>query len=145
MADTLHLACPECGAVNRLPFARLHENPKCGQCRVRLFGTGPRAVQDANFQHLVQNTDIPVIVDCWAEWCGPCKMFAPVFAQAAGTLEPDFRLLKLDTDANPQTAARFAIRSIPTLLVLRNGREISRTAGAMPLTNFLQWAKQYSG
>lgn len=83
-------------------------------------------------------------MDCWAEWCGPCKMFAPVFEQAAKALEPQFRLLKLDTDANPQTAAAFNIRSIPTLIALRNGREAGRIAGALPLANFLQWAKQYS-
>lgn len=144
MTESLHIACPGCGAVNRVPAARLRSSPKCGQCHAPLFDGKPHAVSDANFQTLVQNTGVPVIMDCWAEWCGPCKMFAPVFEQAAKALEPQFRLLKLDTDANPQTAAAFNIRSIPTLIALRNGREAGRIAGALPLANFLQWAKQYS-
>jgi len=145
MAEPLHIACPGCGAVNRIPADRLDEHPKCGQCHTALFDGTPRAINDANFEALVKNTDVPVIVDCWAAWCGPCKMFAPVFEQAAKSLEPDFRLLKLDTDANPQTAARLSIRSIPTLIAFRDGREVSRTSGAMPLAGFLQWAKQFSG
>jgi thioredoxin 2 len=145
MAETLHIACPNCNAINRVPAGRLANGPKCGQCHAPLFDAKPHAVSDTNFQSTVQNTDVPVIVDCWAEWCGPCKMFAPVFEQAAKTLEPGFRLLKLDTDANPQTAARFNIRSIPTLIALRNGREIGRTSGAMSLANFLQWVKQFAG
>jgi thioredoxin 2 len=145
MAESLHIACPDCGAVNRVPASRRGAAPKCGQCHTALFNSGPRAAHDANFQALLQHTDLPVIVDCWAEWCGPCKMFAPVFAQAAKTLEPDFRLLKLDTDANPQTAASLNIRSIPTLIAFRNGKEAGRISGAMPLAGFLQWAKQFAG
>ncbi len=145
MAEPLHIACPNCAAVNRVPGTRLSDGPKCGQCRARLFDGVPRAVRDANFAALVQHTDLPVIVDCWAEWCGPCKMFAPVFEQAAKSLEPDFRLLKLDTEANPQTATKLGIRSIPTLIAFRNGRELGRTAGAMPLVRFVQWAKQFAG
>ncbi|HVC29509.1 MAG TPA: thioredoxin TrxC [Gammaproteobacteria bacterium] len=144
MAEALHIACPDCGVVNRVPTARLSQAPKCGQCHTPLFNAGPRAVHDTNFQNLVQHTDLPVIVDCWAQWCGPCKMFAPVFEQAARTLEPGFRLLKLDTDANPQTSAGLNIRSIPTLIAFRNGREVGRTSGAMPLAGFLQWAKQFA-
>lgn len=132
-------------AVNRVPPPRLSQAPKCGQCHAPLFNASPRAVHDKNFQELLQHTDLPVIVDCWAEWCGPCKMFAPVIAQAAKTLEPEFRLLKLDTDANPQTAARLNIRSIPTLIAFRNGREAGRTSGAMPLASFMQWTKQFAG
>lgn len=145
MPEALHIACPNCGTVNRVPAVRLGQHPKCGQCRARLFDGVPRAMRDANFEALVQHTDLPVIVDCWAEWCGPCKMFAPVFEQAAKSLEPDFRLLKLDTEANPQTAAKLGIRSIPTLIAFRKGREVGRTAGAMPLAGFVQWAKQYAG
>ena len=145
MVEALHIACPDCEAVNRVPADRLSQAPKCGQCHAPLFNASPRAVRDTNFQALVQHTDMPVIVDCWAEWCGPCKMFAPVFAQAAKTLEPDFRLLKLDTDANPQTAASLNIRSIPTLIAFRNGKEVGRISGAMPLAGFLQWAKQFAG
>ena len=101
-------------------------------------------LSDADFTDVLNGTDVPVIVDCWAAWCGPCKMFAPVFAQAAQTLEPDFRRAKLDTDANPQTAARLGIRSIPTLLAFRGGREVGRISGALPLDRFLQWARQYA-
>ncbi|MGH8397043.1 MAG: thioredoxin TrxC [Gammaproteobacteria bacterium] len=145
MAEPLHIACPSCGAINRIPATRLGAHPKCGQCRTALFDGTPRAISDANFEALVENTGVPVLVDCWAEWCGPCKMFAPVFEQAAKNLEPGFRLLKLDTDANPQTAAKLGIRSIPSLIAFRNGQEVGRTAGAMPLANFLQWAKQFVG
>jgi thioredoxin 2 len=145
MAESLHIACPECGTVNRVPTSRCSAGPKCGQCHVPLFNAAPRVARDATLQALLQHTDLPVIVDCWAEWCGPCKMFAPVFQQAAKTLEPGFRLLKLDTEANPQTATRLNIRSIPTLIAFRNGKEVGRTSGAMPLTGFLQWAKQFAG
>jgi thioredoxin 2 len=145
MAEFKHIACPDCGTVNRVPGARLGNHPKCGQCHAQLFEGAPRTVGDANFGPLIRNTDLPVIVDCWAEWCGPCKMFAPVFEQAAKSLEPDFRLLKLDTDANPETALKLSIRSIPTLIAFRGGQEVGRTSGAMPLTGFLQWAKQFAG
>ncbi len=97
---------------------------------------------DANIGSVLNGTDLPVIVDCWAEWCGPCRSFAPVFEEAAGILEPGFRLAKLDTDANPQSAAHFGIRSIPTLIAFRNGKETGRISGAMPLQTFLEWARR---
>ena len=142
MTDTTHITCPACSAANRLPTARLAENPKCGKCAAPLFTAHPLPLTDANFAAVIGNTDLPVVVDCWAAWCGPCQRFAPIFEEAAGKLEPRFRLAKLDTDANPETAARLGIRSIPTLLVFKGGRETARISGAMPLGPFMEWVQQ---
>jgi thioredoxin 2 len=142
MSDSLHIACPACGASNRLPETRLGEAPKCGKCGTALFSAHPVAVTDANFEKIVGGTDLPVIVDCWASWCGPCMRFAPVFEEAAAKLEPKVRLAKLDTDANQATAAKLGIRSIPTLIVFKGGKETARISGAMPLGPFMEWVKQ---
>lgn len=144
MPETLHIACPACGASNRLPEARLGDAPKCGKCAAPLFSAHPVAVTDANFDKLVGGTDLPVVVDCWASWCGPCMRFAPVFEEAAAALEPKVRLAKLDTDANQATAARLGIRSIPTLILFKGGREAERISGAMPLGPFMEWVKQHA-
>lgn len=144
MSESLHISCPSCGAKNRVPESRLEQQPKCGRCGEPLFSAHPVTLTDANFESVINGTDLPVIVDCWAAWCGPCRMFAPVFEEAARTLEPNFRLVKLDTDANPQTAARLGIRSIPTLIAFRQGKERHRISGAMPLNQFLQWARQHT-
>ncbi|HEY3859327.1 MAG TPA: thioredoxin TrxC [Gammaproteobacteria bacterium] len=144
MSDSLHIACPACGASNRLPEARLGETPKCGKCSTALFSAHPVALTDANFEKIVGGTDLPVIVDCWASWCGPCMRFAPVFEEAAAKLEPKVRLAKLDTDANQTTAAKLGIRSIPTLIVFKGGKETARISGAMPLGPFLEWVKQHA-
>ncbi|HSN18821.1 MAG TPA: thioredoxin TrxC [Gammaproteobacteria bacterium] len=143
MPETLHVACPACGASNRLPESRLAESPKCGKCGAALFSAHPVAVTDANFEKIVSGTDLPVVVDCWASWCGPCMRFAPVFEEAAAKLEPRVRLAKLDTDANQAIAARLGIRSIPTLIVFKGGKEAARISGAMPLGPFLEWVKQH--
>ncbi|MGH8373375.1 MAG: thioredoxin TrxC [Gammaproteobacteria bacterium] len=142
MSEPLHIACPACGAKNRVPDTRLDQQPKCGRCGKPLFSAHPVELTDANFESVIKGTDLPVIVDCWATWCGPCRMFAPVFEEAARSLEPGFRLAKLDTDANPRTSAALGIRSIPTLIAFKNGKEHTRTSGAMPLNQFLQWARQ---
>lgn len=144
MTDTTHIACPACGAANRLPAQRLGDQPHCGKCHAPLFTGHPAELTDANFAAVIGGTDVPVVVDCWAAWCGPCRQFAPVFEQAAAQLEPGHRLVKLDTDANPQTAARLGIRSIPTLLVFKGGKEAARTSGAMPLGPFLEWLRQHA-
>lgn len=144
MTDTLHVACPTCGASNRLPELRLDESPKCGKCGTALFSSHPVAVTDANFEKLVGGTDLPVVVDCWASWCGPCMRFAPVFEEAAAKLEPKVRLAKLDTDANPAVSAKLSIRSIPTLIVFKGGKETARISGAMPLGPFMEWVKQHT-
>ena len=144
MSDTLHIACPACGASNRLPESRLADAPKCGKCSAALFSSHPVAVTDANFDKIVGGTDVPVVVDCWASWCGPCMRFAPVFEEAAAQLEPKVRLAKLDTEANQATAARLGIRSIPTLILFKGGKEAARISGAMSLAPFLEWMKQHS-
>ncbi len=144
-ADTVHIACPACGASNRLPAARLGEGPKCGKCAAALFNGHPAALTDANFEAVLNGTDIPVVVDCWASWCGPCMRFAPVFEEATGKLEPRIRTAKLDTDANSQISARLGIRSIPTLIMFKGGKETARISGALPLGPFMEWVKQHAG
>ena len=144
MTDSLHVACPACGASNRLPETRLADAPKCGKCGAALFSAHPIPVTDANFDQIVGGTDLPVVVDCWASWCGPCMRFAPVFEGAAAQLEPKLRLAKLDTEANQATAARLGIRSIPTLIVFKGGKEVARVSGAMPLGPFMEWVKQHA-
>ena len=144
MPETLKIACPACGTGNRVPAERLGDAPKCGKCASPLFDGHPLQLTDTSFEALVGGTDLPVVVDCWAEWCGPCKRFAPIFEEAARTLEPKVRLAKLDVDANPASSTRLGIRSIPTLLLFKGGKEVARISGAMPLGNFLEWVKQYS-
>lgn len=144
MSDSLHISCPACGASNRLPAARLADAPKCGKCGGTLFTAHPVAVTDANFDKIVGGTDLPVVVDCWASWCGPCMRFAPVFEEAAAQLEPKVRLAKLDTEANPAVSAKLGIRSIPTLILFKGGKEAARISGAMPLGPFMEWVKQHA-
>ena len=141
MSDKTHVVCPACNAVNRLPAERLHEAPKCGKCGAPVFSGKPIELTDANFERHVSRSDIPVVVDFWAEWCGPCKMMAPQFEQAAGQLEPRARLAKLDTEAAQGTAARFNIRSIPTLVLFKDGREVARQPGAMGAADIVRWVQ----
>ena len=124
-----------------MPASRLADNPTCGKCQDQLFTGSPTSVDTEQFKKVIINSDIPVVVDFWAEWCGPCKMFAPIYVQAAGQLEPAYRLLKVDTEANQSIAMKYQIRSIPTLAIFRNGTEIARQSGAMPLSSFIDWVQ----
>ena len=133
------IACSHCGAANRVPDARLADDPVCGRCARDLLDGAPVTLTDASFERYVARTELPVVVDVWATWCGPCKLMAPQFDLAARELKGRAVLAKLDSDANPQTATRFAIRSIPTLLMLRGGNEIKRLSGAMQAPQIVAW------
>ncbi len=144
MRESLHLVCPHCLAVNRVPAARLAQQPKCGQCHQPLFSGQPLELTAAGFARHLAHNDLPLLVDFWAPWCGPCRMMAPAFAQAAGMLEPQLRLTKVNTEAEPKLAAQFGIRSIPTLVLFKAGREVTRQAGAMGAQDIVRWIRPYA-
>lgn len=146
MTETaLTLVCPSCQSINRVPAAKLAAGPRCGSCHAPLFTGQPVEVDAAGFDRHLKHDQIPVLADLWAPWCGPCRAMAPIFVQAAGRLEPHMRLIKLNADTAPDILARFGVRSIPTLLLSRNGKIIAQTAGAMPLEQMLQWVERHRG
>jgi thioredoxin 2 len=141
MTDSLHIVCPVCNVTNRIPAGKLNAAPNCGKCHQPLFTRHPLELTAANFQQHIKRNDIPVVVDFWAPWCGPCKMMAPAFEQAAGQLEPAVRLAKLNTETEQNIGAQLGIRSIPTMIVFRNGREVARQSGAMAAHDIIRWVQ----
>ncbi|QGZ38501.1 thioredoxin [Pseudoduganella flava] len=142
--DPLHIVCPHCDAVNRVPSGRLGEGPTCGKCSGELFTGRPTDLSSARFVKHIERSDLPVLVDFWAPWCGPCRTMAPFYAQAAQRLEPRVRVVKVDTEANQDLGSRYAIRSIPTLALFRGGREVARQPGAMDTSGILAWVQRHS-
>lgn len=140
--DIVSVVCPHCFLRNRVPETRMAESPKCGSCHEPLFQGKPTPVNAEQLHKMLRGNDIPVVVDYWAPWCGPCRTFAPTFVEAAKNLEPAVRLLKFNTETNQELAAAHSIRSIPTLILFQNGKEVRRLSGALPLPGFLNWIGQ---
>ena len=140
MTEPLLIPCPHCNGLNRIPGDRLGEHPKCGRCKNEVLKARPFDLQQTDYASQIKG-DLPLLVDVWAEWCGPCKAFAPVFEQAASQLLGKCRLAKLDSEANQQLAGQLGIRSIPSLILFKNGREVARQSGALPLQQLTAWLR----
>ena len=139
MSASHQIVCGQCGKINRLPAERAATKARCGSCHQPIFSGHPIEADELAFDRHLAHNDIPVLVDLWAPWCGPCRAMAPMFERAAQQLEPGVRLLKLNSDKAPAVSSRFGISGIPTLLLMRGGREIARTSGAMDTRNIVAW------
>lgn len=144
MSDGKHVVCPSCGGINRVAEGKPLAEARCGKCHEALFEGAPSAVDAAQFDRQITRSDVPVVVDFWADWCGPCHAMAPSFEAAARALEPRVRFLKLDTEAHPQIAARYNIRGIPNLIIFKHGEIVAQRAGAMDARSLAGWLSQYA-
>lgn len=141
MPDSLIVPCAQCASLNRIPANRLQDAPLCGRCKSEALPSKPFDMQESQFANQIKG-DLPLLVDVWASWCGPCRSFAPTFVQAAAQLHGRCRFGKLDSEASPQLSAQLGIRSIPSLILFKGGREIARQSGALPLPQLMAWLKQ---
>lgn len=145
MGNTLHAVCAACHAVNRIPAERDGKEINCGKCHLPLFGTAPPSVHHAAFSTHIARNDVPVVVDFWAPWCGPCKAMAPAFAQVSARMGSRGRFIKVNTDEEPALGTQYGIRSIPTLVIFQSGKEIARISGAMPAASLEEWVASHMG